>query len=137
MPWSFTLRDRLQVCFHVRATEALAGNGGRKTPSFSSPWTLPQLAGTLPERNYPLPGSPDFCKLSPRDTLRSGLQVSGVCNCGPAGLHGLASLKSYSLGLLVAQWLSIPLLVQETGVRSLILEDPMCHGVTKPMSHRY
>ena len=38
---------------------------------------------------------------------------------------------------LVAQWLRIRLPMQGTQVRSLIREDPTCHGATKPMLHNY
>ena len=36
---------------------------------------------------------------------------------------------------LVAQWLRIHLPMQGTRVRSLVWEDPTCHGATKPMSY--
>ena len=38
---------------------------------------------------------------------------------------------------LVAQWLRIRLLIQGTGVRALVWEDPTCRGATKPVSHNY
>ena len=38
---------------------------------------------------------------------------------------------------LVAQWLRICLPMQGTWVRSLVREDPTCHGATKPMRHNY
>ena len=38
---------------------------------------------------------------------------------------------------LVAQWLRIHLPMQGTRVRSLVREDPTCHGATKPMRHNY
>ena len=38
---------------------------------------------------------------------------------------------------LVAQQLGIHLPVKGTGVRTLIQEDPTCHGATKPMHHSY
>ena len=38
---------------------------------------------------------------------------------------------------LVAQWLRIPLPVQGTWVRSLVREDPTCHGAAKPVCHNY
>ena len=38
---------------------------------------------------------------------------------------------------LVAQWLRIRLLMQETWVRSLVWEDPTCCRVTKPMCRNY
>ena len=38
---------------------------------------------------------------------------------------------------LVAQWLRICLPMQGTQVRSLVQEDPTCHGATKPASHSY
>ena len=36
---------------------------------------------------------------------------------------------------LVAQWLRICLLMQETRVRALAWEDPICRGATKPVRH--
>ena len=38
---------------------------------------------------------------------------------------------------LVAQWLRIRLPMQGTQVRSLVREDPTCHGATKPVHHNY
>ena len=38
---------------------------------------------------------------------------------------------------LVAQWLRIHLPMQETGVRALVREDPICRGATKPVRHNY
>ena len=38
---------------------------------------------------------------------------------------------------LVAQWLRIHLPMQGIRVRSLVLEDPACRGVTKPVHHNY
>ena len=36
---------------------------------------------------------------------------------------------------LVAHWLRICLLMQETRVRALVWEDPTCHGAAGPVSH--
>ena len=38
---------------------------------------------------------------------------------------------------LVAQWLRICLPMQGTRVRALVWEDPICRGVTRPVSHNY
>ena len=38
---------------------------------------------------------------------------------------------------LVVQWLRICLPMQGTRVRSLVQEDPTCHGATKPVHHNY
>ena len=38
---------------------------------------------------------------------------------------------------LVAQWLRIHMPMQGTRVRSLVREDPTCHGATKPVRHNY
>ena len=38
---------------------------------------------------------------------------------------------------LVAQWLGIRLPMQGTRVRSLVQEDPTCHGAARPVSHNY
>ena len=36
---------------------------------------------------------------------------------------------------LVVQWVRICLPMQDTWVRSLIQEDPTCHGATEPLNH--
>ena len=38
---------------------------------------------------------------------------------------------------LAAQWLRIRLHWQGKRVRSLVREDPTCHGATKPVCHNY
>ena len=38
---------------------------------------------------------------------------------------------------LVVQWLRIHLPMQETQVRALVQEDPICRGATKPVRHNY
>ena len=38
---------------------------------------------------------------------------------------------------LVVQWLRTHLPMQGTWVRSLVREDPMCHGATKPVCHDF
>ncbi|XP_067563633.1 shieldin complex subunit 1 isoform X8 [Pseudorca crassidens] len=38
---------------------------------------------------------------------------------------------------MVAQWLRICLPMQGTQVRSLVQEDPTCHGAAKPVNHNY
>ena len=38
---------------------------------------------------------------------------------------------------LVAQWLTIRLPMQGTGVQALVREDPTCRRATKPMRHNY
>ena len=38
---------------------------------------------------------------------------------------------------LVAQWLTICLLMQGTRVRALVWEDPTCLGATRPVRHNY
>ena len=38
---------------------------------------------------------------------------------------------------LVAQWLRIHLLMQETQVQALVREDPTCLRATKPVRHNY
>ena len=45
-------------------------------------------------------------------------------------------LKSIGASL-VAQWLRICLLMQQTRVRALGWEDPACRGATRPVSHTY
>ena len=45
------------------------------------------------------------------------------------------ALKIQNGASLVAQWLRICLLMQETRVRALVWEDPTCHGAAGPVSH--
>ena len=62
-------------------------------------------------------------------------------------MPGVTSLPSRCLNLIgvrnsssfeeVAQRLRIHLPMQATQVRSLVQEDPICHGATKPMRHNY
>ena len=49
-------------------------------------------------------------------------------------LHG-AQFKTVAGASLVAQWLRICLLMQETRVRALVWEDPTCRGAAGPVSH--
>ena len=51
--------------------------------------------------------------------------------------NGIAHLNGMTGTSLVAQWLRICLPVQGTRVRSLVWEDPTCHGATKPVRHDY
>ena len=45
------------------------------------------------------------------------------------------AFKIHKRASLVAQWLRICLLMQETRVRALVWEDPTCHGAAGPVSH--
>ena len=47
----------------------------------------------------------------------------------------LSAAKSICGASLVAQWLGICLLMQETRVRALVWEDPTCRGAAGPVSH--
>ena len=49
---------------------------------------------------------------------------------GPFNMHSMRTS-------LVAKWIRIYLLMQKAQVQSLVGEDPMCPGTTKPMSHNY
>ena len=49
----------------------------------------------------------------------------------------LAKVKSLVRDFLVAHGLRILLPMQGTWVRSLVREDPTCHGATKPVRHNY
>ena len=46
-------------------------------------------------------------------------------------------LKSIIGASLVAQWLRIHLLMQETRVQALVREEPTCRRATKPVRHNY
>ena len=48
-----------------------------------------------------------------------------------------ATTKTQRKASLVAQWLRIRLPMQATQARTLVLEDPTCHGATKPVCHNY
>ena len=50
-------------------------------------------------------------------------------------MGGLCFVKTALGASLVAQWLRICLLMQETRVRALVWEDPTCHGAAGPVSH--
>ena len=57
---------------------------------------------------------------------------------GPHSLFFLSLLKKTKIwggASLVAQWLRICLPMQGTRVRSLVWEDPTCHGAATPVSH--
>ena len=47
------------------------------------------------------------------------------------------AVRSRSGTSLVVQWLRIQLPIQGTQVRSLVREDPTCHGATRPVRHNY
>ena len=47
----------------------------------------------------------------------------------------ILAIKNPCGASLVAQWLRICLLMQETRVRALVWEDPTCHGAAGPVSH--
>ena len=49
----------------------------------------------------------------------------------------ISSLKRSDGASLVAQWLRICLPMQGTRVRTLVWEDPTCHGAAGPVSHNY
>ena len=57
----------------------------------------------------------------------------GLCAFAQAGLP--RAILSYPGTSLVVQWLRIRLPVQGTRVPSLVQEDPMCCGATKPVCH--
>ena len=52
----------------------------------------------------------------------------------PTIIHLKISILGTSL---VVQWLRICLPMQGTRLRSLVWEDPTCHGATKPVCHNY
>ena len=55
-------------------------------------------------------------------------------------LKGLRKAVNRNAGYwasLVAQWLRICLPMQGTRVRTLVWEDPTCHGAAGPVSHNY
>ena len=72
------------------------------------------------------------------DILKDALYNFFCCNfifsrsCVTSLKHFIKNLPKTSL---VAQWLRICLLMQETRVRALVWEDPTCHGAAGPVSH--
>ena len=52
-------------------------------------------------------------------------------------LHKPSRINTEKWASLVAHWLRIRLPMQGTQVRSLVQEDPTCHGATKPTCHNY
>ena len=73
--------------------------------------------------------------------VRLGLPMQGVWvpSKDPTCLEARKPkyLKKRIRASLVAQRLRIRLPIQETGLLSLIQEDPTCRGATKPMPHNY
>ena len=67
------------------------------------------------------------------------IQVSLIYKCSVTSdgwIKSYTSIKNQPKGAsLVAQWLRICLLMQETQVRALVWEDPTCHGAAGPVSH--
>ena len=71
---------------------------------------------------------------------RKGRRRSGRQEIGEIGREGgrQAGNKFTKGGTcMVAQWIRIHLPMQGTQVRSLVQEDPTCHGATKLMCHNY
>ena len=71
---------------------------------------------------------------------RKGRRKSGRQEVGEIGREGgrQAGNKFTKGGTcMVAQWIRIHLPMQGTQVRSLVQEDPTCHGATKLMCHNY
>ena len=69
---------------------------------------------------------------------RYKLQIQGLKNSKdkiPKHIN-LEFKNSHRASLVVHQW-RIHLPMQETQVRSLVWEDPTCHGATKSVSHNY
>ena len=56
---------------------------------------------------------------------------------GVTDLLGIGNKINRIGASLVAQWLRICLLMQETRVWTLVWEDPACRGATRPVSHNY
>ena len=52
-------------------------------------------------------------------------------------LHNIANPKGPFGTSLVVQWLRIHVPMQGTRIRSLVQEDPTCHGATKPVRHNH
>ena len=82
------------------------------------------LIATVFPRPHPCPCSPYF--FLPSDSDLDSLSLSFT--------HTHTHTHPTSL---VAQWLRIHLLMQGMRVWSLVWEDPICHGATKPVSHKF
>ncbi|KAJ8782452.1 hypothetical protein J1605_010160 [Eschrichtius robustus] len=104
----------------------------------ASPAALPNLTHKTLNRGFPggavvenLPANAGDMGSSP------GLGRSHMPRSNWAREPQLLSLRVWSLTSLVAQWLRIRLPMQGIWVRSLVWEDPTCHGATKPVRHNY
>ena len=71
------------------------------------------------------------------DKLYLQTDQEGQVKCRLLRLLGVPCQNMVNGASLVAQWLRICLLMQETRVRALVWEDPTCHGATGPVSHNY
>ena len=68
-----------------------------------------------------------------RETAQKNSQTVCLCYGSPRTFFRNGKMGTS----LVVQWLRIHLPMQGTRVRSLIWEDPICRGATKPVSHSY
>ena len=97
-------------------------------------WPLP-----IPQS---LPVSSEYSKyfhVTPCSPFSSSLDISKpwLSDCLCEGKQNLRQ-KFHTIGAsLVAQWLRIRLSMQGTGIRALVLEDPICRRATKPACHNY
>ena len=97
--WSFSLRDRLQVCHIRRGYEGTLRDHSQGDTTFVFSLGLAIAHWYLPARSiYTHTWSPDFCNCHPRDTSRSpGLKASRVYNCSPVRLYIAVYFKSRCL----------------------------------------
>ena len=75
-------------------------------------------------------------KISANNATNKGL-ISKYTNSSNSSIlkKQTTQSKKWAGASLVAQWLRICLLMQETRVRALVWEDPTCHGAAGPVSH--
>ena len=72
-----------------------------------------------------------------RSNLKKSLKFQKINPLSTIRCKTMTNRKYNIWASLVAQWLRICLLMQGTGVRALVWEDPTCRGATRPMSHNY
>ena len=84
-----------------------------------------------------LPGSSVHGIFQARVLEWAAMAFSEERTLGPGNYEGREKYKKLTRGFLVAQWLRVHLLMQETWIWSLVWEDPRCHRATKPIRHNY
>ena len=103
------------------------------------PWTPIWLSSLLPGRQDPWVTCCQVLSSRPRSDIFLGItnHLSPLFFLDQTICKASLCLNRRKGTSLVAQWLRIRLPMQGTRIRSLLREDPTCHGATKPMRHNY